>query len=879
MIQTQKYEIKNLFITNELLTSYINLFWNKTFSRLVLSRKDIHLLLLVKVQFLDNEMGYKTLADLRKVNFDDKELFTNYLIARLGILSEAYITLPISKIEFSYVVKKGIAINTQNHLEDIEDKVTSTTHRFNNLQLPISMNPSDYGDISNIGNYETFTRHTVINQDKVFQIDVSIDKLINTVKMLGAIDLSWTDTQISNDVFKRDIGKNSIYFMGKERILLKKVLTTKSYTPLKTDSILKNNFVTMDIETITVNNIITPYLICAYNGIDYITSYAKMDNGVIDQKDLFNSFIDQLLTFFGQNKTLIVYAHNLSGFDGVLLMKYLIPFGKIDPVIFNSKLMSIKIKLNIDGHKNKTIIFKDSYLLLPNSLRNLCSAFNIELPKGYFPFKLINIYYTGILPAFEYWTGIDLKTYNELLKDNNGKMWNFKDQAIKYCHLDCKCLFEILIQFNNLIFNNFKLNIDKSLTLPSLAMRIYKSQFMPKDTIYQLNRSAEKDIRQAYTGGAVDIYIPTNRKNIISLIYTNIRALFTKLYYYDVNSLYPFIMANIDMPVGKPVAFEGDITKIDPNAFGYFYCNITSPSNIKHPLLQRKIKTSQGIRTIAGLGSWTGWIFSTEMYNAMKFGYTFEIIKGYEFERGNIFKEYVNKMYSLRMEYSKGHPMNLIAKLLMNSLYGKFGMKSESTVIDIYDSNNEFELDLFNTVLDAFDINVKDWIKIDNYYLLIRKNLLAYSHGENDESYHGLDVNVAIAAAVTSGGRVWMSTIKNSSKANLYYSDTDSAVTDRPLHKDLVGPNLGQFKLEYVIKKAVFLAPKVYALITSDNKLIIKCKGVTQDNIKDLNFNDIENLLIKDSSMVFNQEKWFKNLIKGEITTKEIIYTLKATYN
>jgi len=36
------------------------------------------------------------------------------------------------------------------------------------------------------------------------------------------------------------------------------------------------------------------------------------------------------------------------------------------------------------------------------------------------------------------------------------------------------------------------------------------------------------------------------------------------------------------------------------------------------------------------------------------------------------------------MEYEKGHPLNLSAKLLMNSYMGKFGMKMEVTRVDIY---------------------------------------------------------------------------------------------------------------------------------------------------------------------------------------------------
>ena len=111
---------------------------------------------------------------------------------------------------------------------------------------------------------------------------------------------------------------------------------------------------------------------------------------------------------------------------------------------------------------------------------------------------------------------------------------------------------------------------------------------MPKDTIYQLLGNVEMDIRQGYTGGAVDVY-KTNNAYLPGTLFNSIRR-FIKLYYYDFNSMYPYIMAAFELPVGKPIKFEGDITKIENNAFGWFYCKITSPDNINHPILQRKIK-------------------------------------------------------------------------------------------------------------------------------------------------------------------------------------------------------------------------------------------------------------------------------------------------
>jgi len=77
----------------------------------------------------------------------------------------------------------------------------------------------------------------------------------------------------------------------------------------------------------------------------------------------------------------------------------------VEPLLFNGRLISVKLKLNnklANGkYHGKTIIFKDSYLRLPLALRMLCKAFNIEIPKGYFPLLLNNIFYSGVIPKFE----------------------------------------------------------------------------------------------------------------------------------------------------------------------------------------------------------------------------------------------------------------------------------------------------------------------------------------------------------------------------------------------------------------------------------------------------------------------------------------------
>jgi hypothetical protein len=400
-------------------------------------------------------------------------------------------------------------------------------------------------------------------------------------------------------------------------------------------------------------------------------------------------------------------------------------------------------------------------------------------------------------------------------------------------------------------------------------MRIYKSQFMVKNTLFQLLGNVEEAIRQSYTGGAVDVYITNNTYNTAD----------EKLYYYDVNSLYPTVMASMEMPVGKPIAFEGDIRMVDPEAFGFFYCKFTSPEYMEHPILQRRINTKDGVRTIAGLGSWEGWIFSEEMDNAMKYGYTFEILHGYKFKRAVIFKEYVERMYQLRLKYKSGTPMNLIAKLLMNSLYGKFGMKPEKTTVNIFDQRVSSELTNLQSFIPANCESIQDIIQLGDFTITVSGGLSMAKYSDKQDLWHGIDVNIAIASAITSGARIIMSNVKNQEDFDLYYTDTDSIVINKPLPAEMVGSNLGQFKLEHEISHGVFLAPKVYGFITTDGERVIKIKGVAKNHVNETSFIDLQRLLVKETSIVFDQKKWYKKIFDGNIEVINVAYELKATSN
>jgi len=148
-----------------------------------------------------------------------------------------------------------------------------------------------------------------------------------------------------------------------------------------------------------------------------------------------------------------------------------------------------------------------------------------------------------------------------------------------------------------------------------------------------------------------------------------------------------------------------------------------------------------------------------------------------------------------------------------------------------------------------------------------------------EDQYHGTDVNIAIASTITAAARIQMSFFKNNPNFNLYYSDTDSAVVDKVLPESMIGKELGLVKLEHIIKKAVFLAPKVYGFVDIDGNETIKIKGVTEEVTSNLSVGDLENLLILDNNRIFNQHKRYKNLMSGSITINDVLYNLKETSN
>jgi hypothetical protein len=233
MIKYKTYSLnKALILTTEVLNSHVLQFWNEVFAPINQNDKVKHLMVLCKVKYSEDgsESSYKTLGPLRRVEFKDLELFNDYLSARLGILIDSYSSYSISEIIFTYVIKEGEVLPEDRVLlEDLSDKEIPF-HEFNKISLPVSMNPSDYGTIRGESlNYEN-TRYFVRKGNRVYEIDVNSDNLTNKVSIVGASNLNWTDTKLSDDLFKRELGKSTFYFLAGEMVLIKRLIPAKPFT-------------------------------------------------------------------------------------------------------------------------------------------------------------------------------------------------------------------------------------------------------------------------------------------------------------------------------------------------------------------------------------------------------------------------------------------------------------------------------------------------------------------------------------------------------------------------------------------------------------------------------------------------------------------------
>ena len=290
----------------------------------------------------------------------------------------------------------------------------------------------------------------------------------------------------------------------------------------------------------------------------------------VEEKKLFKEFLDFINSEeFIKNNISIIFAHNLGNFDGLFLLRGILTYVKDITEI--SSLIDHHNKFILIKYKN--IIFKDSYRIFNVSLNDLCNNFGVQgkISEYNKDFNSLNLFYN-----------------DELFK-------LFKEYSIQ----DSICLYNALFTAQEHYILHYQVDITSIYSTSTLSLKIFRQHHL-KEPIPILKKSQDAFIRDSYYGGATDYYIKYAEK----------------LYYSDVNSLYPYAMKN-PMPVNikeKHYFFKNNF-KLD-NFFGFLEVEVTAPKNLVIPLLPLKY---QG-KTIFPTGKWVGTYFSEELKAVLKYG-------------------------------------------------------------------------------------------------------------------------------------------------------------------------------------------------------------------------------------------------------------------
>lgn len=445
---------------------------------------------------------------------------------------------------------------------------------------------------------------------------------------------------------------------------------------------------------------------------------------------------------------------------------------KLKPLVRNHRLYEISVY----SGKKRLFRLRDSLNLLPGSLRALAKNLCPELgEKGNIP-------------------------YTEITESNLASM---KDSLIDYMKQDILLLGGVMLKAQRIYYDLFQVDIVTKITVSALALSIFRIQYYNEDSwpIYIPNKNEDTFIRRSYYGGHTDTYKPYGEN----------------LYYYDVNSLYPFVMKEFPMPGGEPVWHSNLVGKeLDDSLFGFIEAYIECPPTIKNPFLPYKDKNST---LIFPTGNFVGVYYSEELKYAKSLGYTVLPISGYLYEKKESpFKDFVTTLFESRLEAKKtgNDAMSYVYKILMNSLYGRFGINPKSTVTEICDSNRMSHL------IRSSEFISSDMLSENSYIVTYHTN--AETGSESDSWNPPKNSAVQLAAAITACARIHM--YPYIARGDCYYTDTDSVVLGQPLPSEVISSSvLGKFKLEDRILRGYFLAPKSYSYIPIEGNGVLKYKG------------------------------------------------------
>lgn len=383
-----------------------------------------------------------------------------------------------------------------------------------------------------------------------------------------------------------------------------------------------------------------------------------------------------------------------------------------------------------------------------------------------------------------------------------------EEELSRYCFRDTEIVMEA-VEYWTRFAKEHDLGPCK-MTLAGQSFATWRHRFMNNSVFLHDNEGALRLERDSYLGARTEAFFIG-------------RADCTVLWHkVDVNSLYPSIMLKLPVPVKMIGHYHAENYLGDPiravkkelkNGRGIIARVVIETDKTCAPILKDS-------KLMYVVGNFQATLTTPELVKCLEMGVVQEIVEWSVYEMAVIFKDYVECFYRLRKEYkSHGNVIfDMICKLLLNSLYGKFGQYTYSWE----DAPPELEM-AEQGYLDAMDIE-------GNEFHLRRLGDVTQIRSETKhEAYNG---SPAIAAHITAYARVRITELMEAAgEPEVLYMDTDSLFTTPLGYQRLLeageidDSTLGKMKLEdtsYIVR---IYGLKYYKFGTD----AIKIKGVRKD--------------------------------------------------
>lgn len=445
----------------------------------------------------------------------------------------------------------------------------------------------------------------------------------------------------------------------------------------------------------------------------------------------------------------VFYAHAGMRFDYCIIYKTLLKVSDSMNIVTSGTLgVYISMEYTLNGEP-RSIAFLDSYRLLPAGLEKLAKQFNTtqKMSLSVMPWEL----------SFE--------------------------ERLQYLRQDCVALYEVLERFWQIVDERFSVLTKKRLravTLASLSLKVFMKCFLklPSGQSFMVSsgRLAEFESR-SYFGGLVWVNpgVSTTKPHKVNV--------------YDVNSMYPFVMSNSLYPYSYVGCWKD---KFDRRSVGLWEVDYESPGvPFVFDVCSRSVSSSGRA------------VIDTDTVNYIReIGGTVNVRLGYVYDRCDyLFKDFVETLYGLRMEFGNSTAMGFTCKILMNSLYGKFAEKTKKRIL--------------TTEQPAEILGVRIYGSMESGCI----GSEVYDFFQDVSVRHRF---VVLSSLVTLRARLHMRRLAQDLGDCVLYIDTDSLhidtvsdVTSLP-----VGSDLGQLKLEYEAVGAMYLGKKMYQLYDAEGAVI-----------------------------------------------------------